>query len=136
VRGDRVVWHACAVPMREDCRHFESRSYDDGETVRFCVLDLAPEQPWRCPEHCPRYEPTLIDSTLEQGSLARSTVEDEPGESAEAIGDLLDDAELIVADAEPAILRELDGGGRPDRKWWRLWKRRRPNDDDWHLSGR
>ena len=43
--------------MREDCRHFESRTYDSGETARFCVLGLAPEAPWRCPDDCSRYEP-------------------------------------------------------------------------------
>ena len=29
--------------MREDCRHFQSRTYDTGEIARFCVLNLAPE---------------------------------------------------------------------------------------------
>jgi len=41
--------------MRTDCKNYESRTYDDGETVRKCNLDLAPEAPWRCPEHCSGY---------------------------------------------------------------------------------
>jgi len=123
--------------MREDCRHFESRTYDDGEVARFCVLDLAPEAPWRCPENCPKYEQTVIDPTFEQGSLARSRVEDEPDAETADIQDLLDDAEMIVEDAEPAALAELDAARKGRRKWWQPWKRARPDDgDDWHLSSR
>jgi len=130
------LWHTRAMPMREDCRHFESRSYDDGETARFCVLDLAPEAPWKCPENCASYEPTLIDGTFVQGSLTRSEVESEPDETPDAIGDLLDDAERIVEEAEPDVLRELDReSGR--RKWWQRKKRGGSDDGgDWHLSNR
>jgi len=131
------VWHTLGVPMREDCRHFGSRTYDDGEVARFCVLDLAPEAPWRCPENCPQYERTVIDATFVRGSLAPTEVEDEPEEKAEDIEDLLDDAEMIVDAAEPAALADLDGARGRDRKWWQLWKRARPDDgDDWHLSSR
>ena len=31
------------MPMRENCKFFESRSYPNGETVRKCDLDLAPD---------------------------------------------------------------------------------------------
>jgi hypothetical protein len=123
------------MSMREDCRHFASRTYDSGETARFCVLDLAPEAPWRCPENCPSYEKTMIDGTFVAGTLAPSAVEDEPDEAPEAIEDLLDDAERIVDDAEPDVLRGVRPAGR--RKWWQPWKRERPDDgDDWHLSNR
>jgi hypothetical protein len=102
-------------------------------------LDLAPEQPWRCPANCASYEPTAIDATFTQGSLARPAVEEEPDETPEAIEDLLDDAEQIIDEAEPEVLRELDAG-QPSvsRKWWRPWKRgrRRDGGDDWHLSSR
>ncbi len=47
--------------MREECKHFQSRTYASGEVARFCVLDLAPEAPWRCPDNCPRYERRLAD---------------------------------------------------------------------------
>jgi hypothetical protein len=127
------------MSMREDCRHFARRTYDDGEAARFCVLDLAPEAPWRCPENCASYERTLIDGTFQQGSFSNSDVEAEPEESAEAIQDLLDDAERIVDDAEPDVLRQL-GTERTKRKGWRPWKRRgQGNDDggdDFHLSNR
>ena len=125
------------MPMREDCRHFASRAYDDGEAARFCVLDLAPEAPWRCPENCAQYEQTVIDATFAQGSLAHSQVEDEPDEKPEDIQDLLDDAEMIVEDAEPAVLAALDPKRGRARKWWKPWKRERRDDgDDWHLSSR
>jgi len=39
------------MPMRQDCKFFESRTYPNGDTVRKCDLDLAPEAPWRCPEN-------------------------------------------------------------------------------------
>jgi hypothetical protein len=126
------------MAMREDCRHFESRTYDDGEVARFCVLDLAPEAPWRCPANCASYEPTVIDSTFAQGSLARPAVENEPDESPEAIGDLLDDAERIVDDAEAGVLRDMEHDKPRRKRSW--WSRRRRSDgddgDDWHLSQR
>jgi len=125
------------MPMREDCRHFASRTYDDGEVARFCVLDLAPEAPWRCPDDCPKYERTVIDATFVEGSLAPTAVEAEPDEPGEAIGDLLDDAERIVDEAEPEVLRELDGAKGGRRKWWQRWKRTPPDEgDNWHLSNR
>ena len=39
--------------MRQECKHFESRTYANGDTVRKCDLDLAPDAPWRCPDNCP-----------------------------------------------------------------------------------
>ena len=117
------------MAMREDCRHFESRLYDGGETARFCVLDLAPEAPWRCPENCASYERTLIDGTFVQGSLVRPEVEDEPDEKPEDIQDLLDDAEMIIDAAEPDALRDL-ARNDPRRKWWQVWKHSGPSDDD------
>ena len=125
------------MPMREDCRHFASRTYDDGEVARFCVLDLAPEAPWRCPENCASYERTVIDGSFVQGSLARPPVEDEPDEPAEAIEDLLDDAERIVDEAEPSVLRQLDEEHQKrKRKWWHPSRKRDDGDDDWRLSSR
>ena len=109
--------------MREDCRHFASRTYDDGEAARFCVLDLAPEAPWRCPEDCAHFERSVIDGSFVVGSLKPTAVEDEPDETPEAIADLLDDATRIVMEAEPAVLSDLDRA-QPDRPWrWRKHKR-------------
>jgi hypothetical protein len=126
------------MPMREDCRHFARRTYDDGEAARFCTLDLAPEAPWRCPENCASYEKTLVDATFVQGPLAPTAVEAEPDEDPDAIGDLLDDAEMIVDAAEPAALAELAQKRKRAGKWWQPWKRTPPDDgdDSWKLSNR
>ncbi len=116
--------------MREDCRHFQSRTYDDGEVARLCVLNLAPEAPWRCPENCPKYEPDIIDATFVTGSLARPAVEAEPDEPPGDIAAILDEADAIVTEAGPAILAEVEAERR-SHKWWQVWKRGRgPEDGD------
>jgi hypothetical protein len=125
------------MPMREDCRHFESRTYDSGEVARYCVLGLAPDQPWRCPEHCPRYEPSLIEGGFVQGSLARPDVEDEPDEPPGEAESVLEDAEAIVEAAEHDVVLDLQKAeGSGSRRWWQIWKRRPPDDGDFHLSNR
>lgn len=109
--------------MREDCRHFQSRTYQTGEVARFCVLNLAPEAPWRCPDRCPRYQPDIIDASFVVGSLQRPQVEEEPEEPAEDVAAILDEASSIVTAAGPAILDEIEAE-RARRKWWQIWKRR------------
>lgn len=126
------------MTMREDCCHYESRTYDDGEVARFCTLDLAPEAPWRCPADCPRYERILtIAADFEQGSLGHTPpVEPEPDEPVDDIVDVLADAEAIVAAATPAVVEDLDRKRTP---WWRRIGRRQrdPGDgDDFRLSSR
>jgi len=66
------------MPMREDCKHFESRSYPNGDTVRKCHLDLAPEAPWRCPVDCPSFQKRRIDVNWSHGSLVTPATPDEP----------------------------------------------------------
>jgi hypothetical protein len=124
--------------MREDCRHFESRTYEGGETARFCVLDLAPEAPWRCPENCPAYEHSVIDPTFETVELSRPLVEDEPEGSVDDIEAVLADAEAIVEDAEPEAVRAVEEGERSagKRPWWRFGRRRPDDGDDFRLSDR
>ena len=63
------------MPMRVDCKNYESRTYANGEVVRKCRIDLAPEAPWRCPDDCPGYERRLADAAWQHGSL----VDPEPG---------------------------------------------------------
>src|SRR3979490_3373955 len=96
------------VPMREDCRHFQSRTYDDGEVARLCVLDLAPEAPWRCPDNCPKYERDIIDATFVTGSPCRPPVEPEPADPPEDIASILNEADAIVTAAGPAIVAEVE----------------------------
>ena len=113
--------------MREDCVHFQSRSYDDGETARFCTLDLAPEAPWRCPVDCPSFARLAIASDFEQGSLARPPLETEPDVAAADIAAVLDEAEDIVNAAAPGVLADLHA--RPVPWWRRLGRSRRSGDD-------
>ena len=121
--------------MREDCRHFQSRTYDTGEVARFCVLNLAPEAPWRCPENCGRYERDLIDGTFVVGSLVRPPVESEPDEPPESVSAVLEEASAIVTAAGPEILAEVEQE-RAKRPWWQVWKRKGGEDDGFRLSSR
>ena len=120
-----VVRETGGVAMREDCVHFQSRSYDDGETARFCTLDLAPEAPWRCPEDCARYERLVMASDLDEGSLARTPVEAEPDAAPGDVAAVLDEAEEIVNAAVPGVLADLEPSLAP---WWRRFTRRTRSD--------
>jgi hypothetical protein len=114
--------------MRQDCRHYETRSYRNGDTMRRCRLDAAPEAPWRCPDACPLYERRLSGVGWERGSLVEPPTPAEPpgvGEG-EHVAALLDEAEDIVHAALPSAVAEVDAQ-RPRRPWWRrmLPRRRR-----------
>ena len=116
------------MPMRTNCHHYESRSYPNGDTVRKCNLDLAPEAPWRCPDDCPSYQPRRLDAGWEHGTLGVRDFAEEP----ESLGDddsiaaLLDAAEDIVNDAGPRILAEVEAErGRKTGRLKRLSKKAR-----------
>jgi len=98
------------MPMREDCKHFESRSYPNGDTVRKCHLDLAPEAPWRCPVDCPSFQKRRIDVNWSHGSLVTPATPDEPqglGDD-DSIAALLDAAEDIINEAVSGVIADLD----------------------------
>lgn len=103
--------------MRQDCKFFESRTYPNGETVRKCDLDLAPEAPWRCPDDCPKYTRRLADVNWSYGSLVTPETPPEPESlgSDESIGDLLDAAEDIVNAAAPDVIAEVEAERRKRR---------------------
>jgi hypothetical protein len=109
--------------MREDCKSFQSRTYASGEVARFCVLDLAPEAPWRCPADCARYERRVADVGWTHGSLIPPAVEDEPAEPAEDVASLLDQAEDVVNAVVPEALAEAERLRSGPR--WRRWLGRR-----------
>ena len=111
------------MAMREDCRHFQSRTYTTGETARFCVLNLAPEAPWRCPANCSRYEKDIIDGTFVVGSMLRPPVEDEPDLPEGDVAELLDAADFIVTAAGPEIVAEVERE-RESKPWWKVWRRK------------
>jgi len=98
------------MPMRQDCRFFESRTYANGETVRKCDLDLAPEAPWRCPVDCPRYQRRLADVNWSHGALVTPPTPEEPAGLGDdpSIAALLDAAEDIVNAAGPDIMADLE----------------------------
>ncbi len=104
--------------MRQDCKYFESRAYPNGETVRKCDLDLAPEAPWRCPDDCPKYTRRLADVNWSYGSLVTPETPPEPESlgSDDSIGALLDAAEDIVNAAAPDVLAEVEAERRKVRR--------------------
>ncbi|MSV88901.1 MAG: hypothetical protein F2754_01485 [Actinobacteria bacterium] len=125
------------MPMREECKFFESRTYANGETVRKCDLDLAPEAPWRCPDNCAAYTPRLADVNWHHGSLIRPPTPPEPKGLGEdpSIAQLLDEAEDIVNEAGPRIRAEVDadryrrgGAGVVRGRLGRWFGRRRKSD--------
>lgn len=95
------------MPMRQECRHFESRTYANGETVRKCNLDLAPDAPWRCPEPCAKFEHRM-DAGWTYGSLVSPTAPDEPpGLDDGSAAALLDEAENFLNEIGPRVLAEV-----------------------------
>ena len=103
--------------MRQDCKYFESRSYANGDTVRKCDLDLAPEAPWRCPDDCPKFTRRMADVNWSHGSLVTPATPDEPASLGEddSIAALLDAAEEIINGAVPDALADLDTERRKRR---------------------
>jgi len=117
--------------MRQECKNFESRTYANGETVRKCNLDLAPDAPWRCPDPCPGFERRLTGGGWTYGSLAS------PGEPAEPPGlddgsaaAILDEAEEIINSVGAQVVADFHSEQGRDRhpsagrRWWQI--RRRP----------
>jgi hypothetical protein len=112
--------------MREECRHFESREYANGDTVRKCDLDLAPDAPWRCPDDCPAYERRLYDAGWSWGTLERQPPPPEPpGLDDGSAAALLDQAEDILNAAGPEILAQVRAEQDRPGLLGRLFRRRR-----------
>jgi hypothetical protein len=97
------------MPMRTECKNFESRSYPNGDTVRKCNLDLAPDAPWRCPESCSGFERRLADIAWTHGSLVVSPTPPEPaGLDDGSAAAVLDAAENILNAIGNEIRLEVD----------------------------
>jgi len=114
--------------MRTECKHFESRTYPSGDTVRKCNLDLAPEAPWRCPEACPQYARRLADAAWTHGTLvAPRTPPEPPGLDDGTVARLLDEAEEIVNAAGARVRQEVAAqraaDGRKQGRLRRLFRR-------------
>jgi hypothetical protein len=109
------------MPMRSDCKNYESRTYANGEVVRKCRIDLAPEAPWRCPETCSGYERRMFDAGWHVGSLSEGYGTPEVEPDGEDVAALLDAAEDIVNSAAPEILGEFQ---KPKKRFGKRKKRK------------
>jgi hypothetical protein len=98
--------------MRSDCRHYESRTYDSGEVVRRCKLDLAPEAPWRCPDECPSFTKRRMDAGWHYGSLRGAGEAPEAEPAGDDVAALLDATEGIVNAAAPDIVADFESPKR------------------------
>jgi hypothetical protein len=109
--------------MREECIHFQSRTYASGEVARFCVQDLAPEAPWRCPDNCPSYRRRLADAGWVHGTLVEPALEDAPDVPDDDMIRILGDAERIVDAIAPDAVAEARARdakeARSQKRWWR-----------------
>jgi hypothetical protein len=97
--------------MREECKWFESRTYGNGETVRKCELDLAPEAPWRCPANCPSFTPRLADVNWSHGSLVTPPTPEEPLDALErddgSVAAVLDEAEDFINSIGAEVMADV-----------------------------
>jgi len=112
------------MPMRTECKHYESRTYANGDAVRKCNLDLAPEAPWRCPDNCARYERRLADvAWVHSTTLTTPTPDEVPGLDDGSAAAVLDAAEDIVNAIGAQMLAEVEAeNNRKKRRWFRRKK--------------
>jgi hypothetical protein len=115
------------MPMRQDCKYFESRTYPTGDTVRKCDLGLAPEAPWRCPDGCSSYTPRLADVDWRHGSLVTPPTPPPPDGLGDdhSIAALLAEAQRIVNEAGPSVVADVDAERTSRPFWARLFRRDR-----------
>lgn len=127
--------------MRQDCKHFESRTYANGETVRKCDLDLAPEAPWRCPADCSSFTRRLADVNWSHGTLVTPPTPDEPLDALDrgdgSVAAVLDEAEdhlntigaQVMAEVQRERARSQGTGSGPiagaSSRLKRIFKRKR-----------
>ena len=114
-----------SMPMRKDCRHYESRTYTSGEIVRKCALDLAPEAPWRCPDACAGFQLRRYDAGWQYGSLGKPAVSPGVEPEGDDIAALLDQAEDIVNAAAPDLLAEFASRDKKSRGFLRKGRRKK-----------
>ena len=111
------------MPMKTECKHYETRTYANGDAVRKCTLDLAPDAPWRCPDNCGKYERRLADAAWVHGSaIAPRTPEEPPGLDDGSAAAVLDAAEDIVNAAGFDLMEELANDGK--RRWWKFRRKK------------
>lgn len=115
------------MPMRQECKHFESRTYPNGDTVRKCNLDLAPDAPWRCPDDCEKYD-RRPDAGWSYGSLITPRTPDEPpGLDDGSAAAILDQAEDIINAVGTQMIADVEAENEWNaRSRWKRMFRRKP----------
>jgi hypothetical protein len=112
--------------MREECKNIKSRTNHSGEVARFCVLDLAPDAPWKCPDNCPSYVRRFADVGWARGSLVEPPLEEMPDVPDGDAAALLDNAEDIINAVGPTVISEVEAEeAKAERKQGRWWKKNR-----------
>ena len=103
-------------------QELREQDHANGETVRKCNLDLAPDAPWRCPDPCSGYERRLADVNWAHGSLVTPVSPDEPpGLDDGSAAAVLDEAEDIINSVGPEVLAEVQSS---KKKGWRRFRRK------------
>ncbi len=51
-----TVWHNGRVSVRQDCRHYSTRTVGADETVQRCRVGASETAPFACPEFCLFFE--------------------------------------------------------------------------------
>ncbi len=96
------------MPMRTECKHFESRSYSNGDAMRRCRLDLAPDAPWRCPDNCAKFDHRAVDIGWAHSTVVPTTTPNEPSSVADGTAaSVLDEAEAIINAMATDIAAEI-----------------------------
>ena len=117
------------MAMREECKHFQSRTYASGEVARFCVLDIAPEAAVDVPGQLPELRAAPRRRRLGP-RLARRTARSRPSRrrAHRRTQELLDEAQQIVNDVAPDADRGAPRASSTSRRaatrrGWRFWRR-------------
>ena len=116
--------------MRQDCKYFESRTYRNGETVRKCDLDLAPEAPWRCPADCSKFTRRLADVNWSHGTLVTPPTPEEPFDALDrddgSVAAVLDEAEDFLNSIGAQVLADVEREQRESgSRLRRIFRRKR-----------
>ena len=93
--------------MRRDCKNFESRTYANGETVRKCNIDLAPDAPWRCPDPCSGYERRMDMGWTYGSAVAPKTPDEPPGLDDGSAAAILDEAEDFINSIGAEVMADV-----------------------------
>lgn len=98
------------MSMREECKHFSSRTFPNGDAIRKCELNLAPEAPWRCPTDCPKFERRLMSAGWGQNALVTEPTPPDPAGLGDddSIAALLSEVSDIFESSAPDIVAEVE----------------------------